>query len=290
MNQTFEASRLSEGNKIFPCKIEFDNTTVTITIPGLFSGKSQTIAFEQISSVRVEVPLAGYSKIIFETTGLGRVLAHGFTKGEVNEMKDLVQKGKSQIRNNGTPANIVNVETEAVQLRKLELERDRELERKQSNKELNDLAKKYWKIWVPIAVLIFSWFVITIYNNNKDKKENEKIATEIQLQLEQLNDTIQMLINEGKPKEDILPYINRLVHPVHEVFKSKSKGFSTVYYDEYWQEIREEFKSQVLNNSISKPKEESIEPKINDNEKAILEQSEDLDEPIDLNSLYEDSI
>ena len=41
----------------------------------------------RISSVDIETPLIGYSTIIIETTGEGRILAHGFTKTEVKEMK-----------------------------------------------------------------------------------------------------------------------------------------------------------------------------------------------------------
>jgi len=40
--------------------------------------------------VDVECPLVGYSDIIIETTGEGRIQVHGFTESEVNEIKNII--------------------------------------------------------------------------------------------------------------------------------------------------------------------------------------------------------
>ena len=87
---TFIASRLTEGNRVFRSKIVFDEIGVTFKDPGLFSGKERTIPFSRISSVNIECPFVGYSTIIIETTGEGQIRAHGFTKGEVIRMKNLI--------------------------------------------------------------------------------------------------------------------------------------------------------------------------------------------------------
>lgn len=86
----FTASRLSEGNKVFPARIVIDDSKVTLKIPGFFSGKEMSIPFSRISSVDIECPFIGYSDIIIETTGEGSISAHGFTKDDVKEMKDLI--------------------------------------------------------------------------------------------------------------------------------------------------------------------------------------------------------
>ena len=88
--ETFIASRLSEGNKTFPIKIIIDTMGVTLKHPGLFSGQEQTVPFSRISSVDVDSPLVGYSTIIINTTGQGKIEAHGFTKAEVNTMKKMI--------------------------------------------------------------------------------------------------------------------------------------------------------------------------------------------------------
>lgn len=87
---TYTASRLSEGNKMFPCVIHIDGSAVTFKIPGLFNGKESTIPMNRVSSVDIETPLIGFSTITIETTGEGKIRAHGFTKSEVKEMKETI--------------------------------------------------------------------------------------------------------------------------------------------------------------------------------------------------------
>ena len=86
----YTASRLSEGNKLFPCELLLDEMSVTLKLPGFLNGKETTIPMNRISSVDIETPLFGYSTIIIETTGEAAIKAHGFTKEEVTEMKTLL--------------------------------------------------------------------------------------------------------------------------------------------------------------------------------------------------------
>ena len=91
--KTFVASRLSDGNNVFPCKIIIDDNGVTVRIPGIFNNEDRFINFDNISSVTVDAPLIGYSTIRFYTTGIGMINAHGFTKSEVREIKRLIDQG-----------------------------------------------------------------------------------------------------------------------------------------------------------------------------------------------------
>ena len=86
----YTASRLTDGNRIFPTRIIIDDSTVTFKIPSLFSGKETTIPFSRISSVNIDSPFIGFSTIIIETTGEGQIIAKGFTQSEVIEMKELI--------------------------------------------------------------------------------------------------------------------------------------------------------------------------------------------------------
>lgn len=88
--QEFTASRLSEGNKLFPSHIIIDDSGVTLKVPGFFSGKETTILFGSISSVDIETPFIGFSTISIETKGEGKIIAKGFTKSEVTGMKQLI--------------------------------------------------------------------------------------------------------------------------------------------------------------------------------------------------------
>ncbi len=71
--QEFIASRLSEGNKLYPTHIIIDDGGVTLKVPGFFSAKESTIPFGSISSVDIETPLVGFSTISIETKGEGKI-------------------------------------------------------------------------------------------------------------------------------------------------------------------------------------------------------------------------
>jgi uncharacterized membrane protein YdbT with pleckstrin-like domain len=88
--ETFIASRLTSGNRIFPARISIDQLGVTLKIPGLFSGDEKTVPYSRISSVNTVCPFIGYSTIIIETTGEGSITAHGFLGSEVRRMKEVI--------------------------------------------------------------------------------------------------------------------------------------------------------------------------------------------------------
>ncbi len=93
----YTASRLSEGNKVFPAEIYTEENGVTIKIPGLFSGDTTTIAYESISAVEIDTPMIGFSTIRFYHSG-NKVEAHGFTKNDVEEIKAHIESGRNRAR------------------------------------------------------------------------------------------------------------------------------------------------------------------------------------------------
>lgn len=88
--QEFIASRLSKGNELFPAHIILDDRGITFKVQGFFSGKETTILFHSVTSVEIETPMVGYSTINIETKGEGKIVAHGFTKDEVKEIKEII--------------------------------------------------------------------------------------------------------------------------------------------------------------------------------------------------------
>ena len=83
----FVASRLTEGNRIFPAQILINEIGVIILEPGLFNNSEKTIPFSRIASVDIDCPLIGFSSITLETTGEDSERINGFTSEEVKEMK-----------------------------------------------------------------------------------------------------------------------------------------------------------------------------------------------------------
>ncbi|MES2702598.1 MAG: hypothetical protein V4649_08170 [Bacteroidota bacterium] len=82
------ASRVSEGNRLFPAEIHIEETEIMLKFPGFFSEKSRHIMYQQVEGVHVDSPMIGYSTITFVVGG-ERFVGHGFTKAEVEEIKDI---------------------------------------------------------------------------------------------------------------------------------------------------------------------------------------------------------
>ena len=88
--EIFTASRLTSGNRIFPSQIIIDDHYLTLKDPGLFSGKEKTIFYNKISMVDIDCPFVGFSTLIIDATGEGKISIHGFTRNEVTRMKGLI--------------------------------------------------------------------------------------------------------------------------------------------------------------------------------------------------------
>jgi hypothetical protein len=92
----FTASRLSEGNKVFPAEIGIDDHGVTLRIPGMFGGKTTHLDFQNIGNVSISTPAVGYSTITFHASG-SHATAHGFTAGEARQIKRAIDEGRSAL-------------------------------------------------------------------------------------------------------------------------------------------------------------------------------------------------
>lgn len=95
----YTASRLSEGNKLFPASISITGHGVTLKVPGFLGGSEQTIPFDRISAVDIETPFVGYSTIKIYSVGWDVIVASGFTKADVKEMKEAILNGQKNKNN-----------------------------------------------------------------------------------------------------------------------------------------------------------------------------------------------
>jgi hypothetical protein len=94
----FVASRLSEGNKLFPSEIILEVSGIEIKIPGLLSSDTKFISYDGISAVEINSPMIGFSTITIFHSG-NKVTAHGFSKDDAKAVKDEIEKRKSKNRN-----------------------------------------------------------------------------------------------------------------------------------------------------------------------------------------------
>ena len=90
MYRTFTATRISDGNMVFPPTITFDDSGVTIKRPGLLSRQRSYVPYHAISNVDIYNPLVGFSSISISAYGK-TITVNGFYSSEVNEMKSIIE-------------------------------------------------------------------------------------------------------------------------------------------------------------------------------------------------------
>jgi hypothetical protein len=194
---------------------------------------------------------------------------------------ELIQAKKSpeQLRAEGEArAKKIRAESEAEAVRiqkmteqKLRLEREKhqnDLEKsregERQDKEFIKAMFKYWYLWVPIIFSIVYWF----YSTDQEIEKNKKDASEINIQLETIEDKLKLEIEKGN-KEKALILANQLVHPIHEIYPEKGENFwNEVYYDTYWDKKREDYKKMIFNEN---PANELKNQKSSDSKKEAKE-------------------
>ena len=93
----FIASRLSEGNKLFPAEIHIEENGIKVKIPGFLSGDTRFINYEHITGVDINTPMIGFSSITFYNRG-NRAYAHGFKKEEAIKIKEAIDRGQAKAK------------------------------------------------------------------------------------------------------------------------------------------------------------------------------------------------
>ena len=69
MGKKYTASRLSEGNKLFPPSIIVEEGGLTVKFPSLFSGEEKFIEFDDISSISFDAPVVGFTELTLNIRG-----------------------------------------------------------------------------------------------------------------------------------------------------------------------------------------------------------------------------
>ena len=89
--KTINASRISEDNKLFPPSITIGEEGFDIKFPGLFSDEETFVNYNDISSISIDCPLIGFSKIILNIKGQ-IITVDGFYKSDANLVKNAWKK------------------------------------------------------------------------------------------------------------------------------------------------------------------------------------------------------
>ena len=87
--RTFESSRLTEGNKLFPTQIILTDKGIVVRKPGILRSEEKVVPYPQITFVNINTPLIGFSQIVIGTENQP-VTISGFTKAEVKQLQSLI--------------------------------------------------------------------------------------------------------------------------------------------------------------------------------------------------------
>ena len=94
--ETFQASRWTQGNRLFPTWIEITDTAVTRRKRSWFTRNEMSIHLMRVASVRIDTGLL-WSDILIESTGGGDPLvSHGHRKVDALRIKELIEQAQSR--------------------------------------------------------------------------------------------------------------------------------------------------------------------------------------------------
>ena len=96
MTESFSASRLTRGNRIFPTRIEVSPDRVARIKPRLVGSTEESIAISNVASVRIATALRFSDIRIDSTGGSNPIESHGHTKGDARRIRELIEQFQRQ--------------------------------------------------------------------------------------------------------------------------------------------------------------------------------------------------
>ncbi len=91
MTDSFAASRLTQGNRIFPTRIEVSPDRVARIKPRLVGSTEESIAIPNVASVQISTGLLFSDIRIDSTGGTNPIVSHGHTKGDARRIRELIE-------------------------------------------------------------------------------------------------------------------------------------------------------------------------------------------------------
>jgi Bacterial PH domain len=96
--ETFSASRLTQGNFLFPTKITISPQRVTRIKSRLFGSNEETIPMSKVASVHISTGVM-WSEIVIESTGgTDPITSHGHRKADAQRIRALIEGYQAQAR------------------------------------------------------------------------------------------------------------------------------------------------------------------------------------------------
>jgi hypothetical protein len=96
--ETFTASRLTQGNFLFPTRLVVSPLRVSRVKSRLFGSNEESIAMSKVASVHISTGVL-WSEIRIESTGgTDPITSHGHRKDDAQRIRDLIERYQAQAR------------------------------------------------------------------------------------------------------------------------------------------------------------------------------------------------
>jgi hypothetical protein len=103
-NEFFYASRLTQGNRLFPTVIEVSDKSVTRRKRSWFSRDEISVSIAKVASVHIKTGVL-WSEIRIESSGgTDPMVSHGHSKGDALRIKELIERHQevlARVRDDG---------------------------------------------------------------------------------------------------------------------------------------------------------------------------------------------
>jgi hypothetical protein len=93
--ETFQASRWTKGNRLFPTIIEITDASVTRRKKSWFSRNEMTIHLSRVASVRIDTGLFWSTILIESTGGADPLTSRGHRKKDALRIKELIEQAQT---------------------------------------------------------------------------------------------------------------------------------------------------------------------------------------------------
>ena len=90
-DETFSASRWTNGNLFFPTRIVVNSLRVTRVKRRMFSRSEESISIGQVASVKISTGIVWSDIVIESTGGTDPITSHGHRKADALRIRDLVE-------------------------------------------------------------------------------------------------------------------------------------------------------------------------------------------------------
>jgi hypothetical protein len=91
-SHVFSASRWTSGNRLFPVRIEVNQSRVTRIEPRLFGSNEESIAIPKVASVNIKTGLIWSDIRIDSAGGSNTIVSRGHRKNDARAIRDLIER------------------------------------------------------------------------------------------------------------------------------------------------------------------------------------------------------